>query len=195
CITLGERYVDELEVDGVTGLPTTTPSDCVWARALYDVACDAGNARGCEAFARSVHHSGPRSKPDIALEYSHKSRTLGSAPGFYRLGDFYLGGTRVARDAAAAIGYFQRSCDLGSDAACQRLTGYDLSGFDPASKQERALRACVHGSWYACRNLRDEVRDKGSYAHNRALRREFATIACEDGDKDMCQALGRTTDE
>lgn len=192
CVNLGERYVDDLEIDGIYGLPASTPSDWAWARALFDLACDAGNARGCEAFADSFHGSGPRSEPKVAIAYSRKGCALGAAEGCYRLAEFYLDGEHVARDLAVADRYFRQACDLGMDYACERLADRDLSATNRASRHDRLTLACVHGSWYACGRLRDHLSEMGASRRNRGLRQEFANIACDEGDEDMCSALGRT---
>ncbi|MEL7113081.1 MAG: tetratricopeptide repeat protein, partial [Pseudomonadota bacterium] len=195
CINLGERYVDALEVDGVYGLPHSTPRDRVWALALYGLACDAGNAAGCEAFAAAFEYAGTRSDPEIALWYSQKGCALGAVEGCYRLGDFHLKGEHVARDLAAADRYFRKACNFGMEDACKRLADREFTEANLSNPHDRLIFACVHGDWYACSRLRDGLRQMSFFKRRGDLIREFDNIACDEGDEEMCRNLGRTQND
>ena len=192
CVALGDRYQDRLEVDGIYGLKETTPTDWAWARTLYEHACDQDFALGCERVADSYHHAVDHGDPAQAIVSSRKACALGSDSGCFRVAEFLAKGEGVEADLIAAEAHYRRACQLGMDFACHQLASIEMWEGDPATRDERFLLACLHGGWFACGSLRDAVRELGDREHHQRLAQEFSSIACDEGDEEVCLVLRRT---
>lgn len=190
CIALGDRYVDRLIVDGSYWLNATTPVDWAWAWALYEFACERENALGCERLAESYDWSGPRQNDPLAVTYAARGCELENAYSCHILASYHMNGNHMAVDLVAAERLFRRSCAFGYDFSCNQLADMEMWDGDPETKEERFLLACVHGNWFACGSLRDDLRALG-WLKNRALIHELSLIDCEEGDEESCAAIGR----
>lgn len=100
--------------------------------ALKQRACELESASDCGALAYSyeIGRFGLKKSPEKALGLYRKACTLGQAEHCLPLGEFYEKGKHVKADAAEAVGFYKRACELewSYEEGCYNLARHLVEG-------------------------------------------------------------------
>jgi TPR repeat protein len=164
---------------------------------LLRIACDGGNAEGCNRL--GVLYFDGRGVPKDrarAHELHRKACDGGNAWGCHNLGKQYLEGEVVARDPAIGAGLLQKACDGGIPESCNRLGLLCDEGKAVPKDEARAValyaKACDVGLSSACNNLAISHRDGTGVAKDAPRAMQLFRKACGDATPiyNACNAAG-----
>jgi TPR repeat protein len=99
------------------------PKDPVHAVALFQMACDMGNAAGCSSFGVMYTRAPGFLKSRLApLSCNSSPATLATRPAANNLGSSYAHGDGgLPKDPVRALALYQKACDGRIAAACVQL--------------------------------------------------------------------------
>ena len=169
----------------------TYPRDRARAAAAFARGCDAGDARACTAFGRSLMlgdglaRSSERAAPVLA-----KACKFGDGLGCSTLGLLSERGDGVPRDAAKAKALYRDGCIAGDIYGCLHadMLASDAGGHGAARRSARWSSACARGDAGACAFMGMLYEDGGEGApRDDAKSLEWMQRACDAGEPRACE--------
>lgn len=164
------------------------------AAGYYDVACQGGHERACNALGllyadgRGVPRDDGRAHQSFA-----RACGFGSAKGCFNLGVTYHYGRGVGADQARAVGLYEKACGQGVAAACYNLGVCRRDGVgmerSPQPATSAFAAACAAEHWQGCVNLAVMYAIGDGVPTDRAAARALFERACEVGLSDGCRGL------
>jgi len=166
------------------GLPDIK-KDEVRAAALYDQACAAGLARGCQELG-GMYKSGAGVAPDPArgIALIAGACEAGRASACESLASAYSYGSEATpRDQARAAAFYQKACEGGEASSCLRLARLHAEGSgmprDPARAAALRLQACQLADARACVALGEQYESGDGVGQDTARAAALFRRGCE----------------
>jgi len=185
CTELGTLYTNTGGVEGEAR-----------AAALYERACNGGDAVGCYHRGLDFVYGGAGRKDESqAAGYFQRACDGGNAEGCDSLGRLYEEGRGVAPDLARAAELYQRACDGGDQGSCVGLGNMYRDGKGVTKDESRAAdlyrRTCYGGYILSCGLLGDLYADGRGVAKDDALAAELYLKGCVTIQGPYCRKLAR----
>ncbi len=165
------------------------------AKPLAELACDRGNAEGCNdlGWLYDGGHGVSQDYTQAASLYK-KSCDGGLVHGCDNLGDLYRDGHGVSQDYTQAASLHKQACDGGDASGCNDL-GWLYDGGHGVSQdytQAASLykKSCDGGLVHGCDNLGDLYRDGLGVSQDYTQAASLYKQACDGGDASGCNDLG-----
>ena len=171
------------------------------ARAVFEEACDRGDASDSGCFGAGMMHAAKRPE-DLARAVTFYERSCdgGYAPGCTQLGNAYTSGLdpEVPWDPQRALAAYQRACSAGDPGACTTVAKMlEGAGDIPESVVARVPRdlkraaslyqkACDMGEMPACLRLAEMYEGGLGVRKDAAQAARLYSRACKGGVKDSC---------
>lgn len=157
CVNLGIMFANG------TGVPRDTGK----AATLFQGACNAGVAAGCDHFGLALlTGQGIQTDQPRAADTFKKGCDLKNAEACNRLALMAERAQGGPKDPVKAVSFFQKSCDLGDAFGCGNLAIHLADGEgvpkDPARAATLNKTACDKGDAAACRRVAASGGDAGS---------------------------------
>ena len=172
----------------------TAPSAAQVNEALYQGACDGGDASACSVLALEFE-TGRNLTRDLerAASLYGSACTLGDLEACTILGSMYHVGQGVTRDLARAVSLHEQACDGGELLGCESLGLLYATGAGVLQDPERAAtlygQACDGELATACTRLGMLLQTGVGVPVNPATALEHFALACDLGDLEGCVNL------
>ncbi len=166
----------------------------------YKVACDGGNALGCNDVGYIYSNGLGLLEDDAeARKYYKRACDMGRALGCKNFATLLNNGHGGAENDQLARTYYTIACDGGNADACSSLA--DLYEAGDGGSQDSAIarlfteKACTLGSSEGCFQLGRIYKNGDLVAQDIEKANEFYTMACEGGNASGCTNLGLMYEE
>lgn len=186
CVNFGQALVD-----GAGGVA----ADPARARPVFQQACDAGDAVGCNDLGYLYASAKGVARDDAkAVELYRKSCDLGAVWGCNSYAILVDQGRGVsAPDPVLAGSLYRRVCDGGEPGGCFNLGLLYREGRgvakDPAQAARLYNRACVAGNAFGCGFLGDAYATGNGVAQDKQRGLDLLHRACDGGHAWSCERL------
>jgi len=165
------------------------------AEALYQSACDGGDAAACSVLALMFETGEglPRDLSRAATLYGQACE-LGDMEGCSILGSMYHSGQGVQRDLARSVSYYERACEGADLTGCESLGLLYERGSGVLADFQRAgqlyREACEGGLASGCTRLGNIFLSGSGVEADPFRALELFAQACDGGDMAGCTNLG-----
>ncbi|MBW2461587.1 MAG: sel1 repeat family protein [Deltaproteobacteria bacterium] len=157
---------------------------------LLAATCERGDVSACRRLVTHVAGAPAGDTDGVGLEAGRSGCAAGDADSCTAAGALTYRGRGVERDRGAALVFYQRGCELGSDRGCRRVADHYVGSNDRASLVGLYRQMCDDDRARGCTLLGD-LHARGGSAAERLEIGPLYERGCAGGDVDGCTHLGR----